>query len=191
VVAIMACLLPIMWSTGRDRHAAHRGTYDRSHGVIDCTYATGDPRPLRPHQGLAVALARASTGFTPIRGRHTMMSRRRCSATALITLQAAAVAFALISTPLRRAAQQGPCNPGTPEVTVTPGFFTGRELNSLTDDQLGMYAAGYVDALQTATAIGVAEQCRRALLACVIGQRAGGLRGRDPEVPASASKLVG
>jgi hypothetical protein len=98
------------------------------------------------------------------------MMSRFCSTTALITLQSAAAAFALIGTPLWCAAQQEPCNPGTAEVTVTPGFFTGRELNSLTDDQLGMYAAGYVDALQTATAIGVTEQCRRALQACVIGQ---------------------
>jgi hypothetical protein len=55
-------------------------------------------------------------------------------------------------------------------VSITPGFFTGRELNSLTDDQLGMYAAGYVDALRAATMIGVTEQCRRALQSCVIGQ---------------------
>ena len=53
-------------------------------------------------------------------------------------------------------------------VTVTPGSFTGRELNWLRDDQLGSYAAGYVDALQTVTAIGLTEQCRRALQACVI-----------------------
>ena len=99
-----------------------------------------------------------------------MMSRRRSSTIARITLQCAAVSLTLISAPLRCAAQQEPCNPGTIEVTVTPGFFTGTELNSLTDDQLGMYAAGYVDALQTATAIGVTEQCRRALQACVIGQ---------------------
>jgi hypothetical protein len=99
-----------------------------------------------------------------------MMSRRSCLTIARITLQCAAVALSLMSASLRCAAQQEPCNPGTTEVTVTPGFFTGRELNSLTDDQLGMYAVGYVDALQTATAIGVTEQCRRALQACVIGQ---------------------
>jgi hypothetical protein len=33
-----------------------------------------------------------------------------------------------------------------------------------------MYAAGYVDALQAATMIGVAEQCRRALQVGVMGQ---------------------
>jgi hypothetical protein len=39
----------------------------------------------------------------------------------------------------------------------------------LSDDQLGMYAAGYVDALQAATMIGVSEHCRKALQTCVIG----------------------
>lgn len=33
-----------------------------------------------------------------------------------------------------------------------------------------MYAAGYVDALQASTMIGVAERCRKALQACVTGQ---------------------
>jgi hypothetical protein len=116
--------------------------------VIDPAYARGDPRALWLHQRLAVALARASTGFTPIRGRHAMMSRRRRSTIARITLQYVAVALALISAPLSCAAQQGPCSPGATQVSITRGFFTGRQLNSLTDDQLGLYAAGYVDALQ-------------------------------------------
>jgi hypothetical protein len=34
-----------------------------------------------------------------------------------------------------------------------------------------MYAAGYVDAMQAVTMIGIAEQCHRALRTCVIGQR--------------------
>ena len=34
-----------------------------------------------------------------------------------------------------------------------------------------MYAAGYVDALQAATMIGVTEQCRRALQKCVLEKR--------------------
>jgi hypothetical protein len=55
-------------------------------------------------------------------------------------------------------------------VTVSKGFYTGVELNTLDDHDLGMYAAGYVDALQAATMIGVTEPCRRALQACVVGR---------------------
>ena len=44
-----------------------------------------------------------------------------------------------------------------------PRIFTGAELNSLSDDQMGMYAAGYVDALQATTMIDVTERCRKAL----------------------------
>jgi hypothetical protein len=40
-----------------------------------------------------------------------------------ITLQYTAVVLALISAPLRCAAQQEPCDPGTIEVTVTPGLI--------------------------------------------------------------------
>src|SRR5262249_33949353 len=36
----------------------------------------------------------------------------------------------------------GPCTAGTSVVSISPGFFTGAELNALSDDQLGMYAAG-------------------------------------------------
>ena len=72
--------------------------------------------------------------------------------------------------PLRCEAQQGPCSAATAQITITPGFFTGDDLNLLTDDQLGMYAAGYVDGLQAATIIGVTEQCRRTLQSCVIGK---------------------
>jgi hypothetical protein len=55
-------------------------------------------------------------------------------------------------------------------VTVSKGSYTGVELNTLDDHDLGMYAAGYVDALQAATMIGVTETCRRALQACVVGR---------------------
>jgi hypothetical protein len=37
----------------------------------------------------------------------------------------------------------------------------------MSDDQLGMYAAGYVDAFQAATMVGIREQCRQALQTCV------------------------
>jgi hypothetical protein len=40
----------------------------------------------------------------------------------------------------------------------------------MSDDQLGMYAAGYVDAFQAATMVGIREQCRQALQTCVSGQ---------------------
>lgn len=82
----------------------------------------------------------------------------------------AAAAIVIFAAPLNCAAQQGGCAAGTAAVSITPGFFTGAELNSLSDDQLGMYAAGYVDALQAATMIGVTEPCRRALQTCVIRQ---------------------
>jgi len=61
---------------------------------------------------------------------------------------------------------QGPCTAGTSVVSISPGLFTGTELNSLTDDLLGMCAAGYVDALQAGMMIGVSEQCRRAAGLC-------------------------
>jgi hypothetical protein len=38
-----------------------------------------------------------------------------------------------------------------------------------------MYAAGYVDALQAATMIGVTEHCRKALQSCVLWHEAGTL----------------
>jgi hypothetical protein len=101
---------------------------------------------------------------------HVMMGRRRRTGLARVTLECSTTAMALLIAPLSCQAQQGPCSSGTTRVSITPGFFTGAELNSLTDDQLGMYAAGYVDALQAATMIGVAEQCRRALQACATGQ---------------------
>src|SRR5262245_34485103 len=78
------------------------------------------------------------------------------------------VAFALTSASLSTTAEH--CDPGTHQVSVTPGHFTGEELNSFSDDQLGMYAAGYVDAFQAATIVGVTERCRQALQACVSGQ---------------------
>ena len=87
-----------------------------------------------------------------------------------VGMQYATVVVSFISIPLSCQAQQTPCSPGRSEVSVTPGGFTGAELSSLTDDQLGMYAAGYVDAIQATTIIGVTEQCRRALQACVTGQ---------------------
>jgi hypothetical protein len=87
---------------------------------------------------------------------------RRCSSVGSI-----AVTIAMLAAPLNGEAQQGPCTAGTAVVSITPGFFTGTELNSLSDDQLGMYAAGYVDALQAATMIGVTEHCRKALQTCV------------------------
>ena len=67
-----------------------------------------------------------------------MMRRHR--ATGRHILQCAAVALALLGTPLRCAAQQGACSAGTTQASMTPGFFTGAELNSLTDDQLGMFS---------------------------------------------------
>jgi hypothetical protein len=67
-------------------------------------------------------------------------------------------------------AQQGPCATVEGRVTVSKGFYTGVELNALSDHDLGMYAAGYVDALQAATMIGVTEPCRRALQACAVGR---------------------
>ena len=85
----------------------------------------------------------------------------RCSVAGIALLGAAAPC----------AAQQGPCSAGNTQVSITPGLFTGTELKALSDDQLGMYAAGYVDALQAATMIGVTEQCRQALQSCVRGKR--------------------
>jgi len=67
-------------------------------------------------------------------------------------------------------AQQGPCTAGTSVVSISPATFAGADLNTLSDDQLGMYAAGYVDALQASTMIGVAERCRKALQICAAGQ---------------------
>ena len=67
-------------------------------------------------------------------------------------------------------ALQGPCAAGVGQVSISKGFFTGAELHALSDQELEMYAAGYVDALQAATMIGVTEPCRRALQACVIGR---------------------
>ena len=69
-------------------------------------------------------------------------------------------------------AQQGSCGAGDRQITVSQGFYTGAELNALADPELAMYAAGYVDALQAATMIGVAEPCRRALQRCVAGRNA-------------------
>ena len=93
----------------------------------------------------------------------------------LVTLRClvrcAVAATALLGASIACAAQQGPCSAGTTQVSVTPGHFTGAELNALSDDQLGMYASGYVDAMQAATMIGVTEQCRRALQTCVLGKR--------------------
>ena len=86
-------------------------------------------------------------------------------------LRRAVAAIALLGAPATCAAQQGPCSAGTTQVSIAPGLFTGAELNALSDSQLGMYAAGYVDALQAATMIGVTEQCRRALQTCVLGRR--------------------
>jgi hypothetical protein len=85
-------------------------------------------------------------------------------------LRSAAAAIVMFGVPLNCPAQQGPCTAGTSIVSVTPGFFSGAELNSLNDDELGMYAMGYVDALQAATMIGVTENCRRALQTCVVQQ---------------------
>lgn len=86
-------------------------------------------------------------------------------------VRCSAAAIALLGAPVPCAAQQGPCSAGTTQVSISPGLFTGAELNALSDNQLGMYAAGYVDALQAATMIGVTEQCRRALQTCVLGQQ--------------------
>ena len=97
-----------------------------------------------------------------------MTATRRRSAFARFCLYCVAVALALICAPFGAAADH--CNPGTPRVSIAPGFFTGEELNSLSDDQLGMYASGYVDAFQAATMIGITERCRRALQVCATGQ---------------------
>jgi len=86
-------------------------------------------------------------------------------------VRCAIAAIARLGAPVTCAAQQGPCSAGTTQVSISPGLFTGAELKALSDDQLGMYAAGYVDALQAATMIGVTEPCRRALQACVLGKR--------------------
>lgn len=86
-------------------------------------------------------------------------------------IRCCASAIALLGAPVPCAAQAGPCSAGTTQVSISPGLFTGAELNALSDNKLGMYAAGYVDALQAATMIGVTEQCRRALQACVLGRR--------------------
>jgi hypothetical protein len=56
------------------------------------------------------------------------------------------------------------------EVKVSPALYTGYDLNALSDPDLGMYAAGYVDALQAATMIGVTEACRQVLQKCVLGR---------------------
>src|SRR5262245_15566571 len=83
------------------------------------------------------------------------------------TVQWIVAVLGLLDAPLSCESQQGQCPAGTTQVSITPGLYTGANLSSLSDDQLGMYAAGYVDALQAATMIGVAEQWRRALPACV------------------------
>ena len=80
------------------------------------------------------------------------------------------VALSTFALPQASLAQQGPCSAIDRKVTVSKGFFTGAELNALNDHDLEMYAAGYVDALQAATMIGVTEDCRRALQACVVGR---------------------
>jgi hypothetical protein len=103
---------------------------------------------------------------------------KRCSSWVSI-----AITIAMLAAPLNCEAQQGPCTAGATVVSISPGFFTGAELNSLSDDQLGMYAAGYIDALQAATMIGVTEACRKALQACVIG------RGR-PDLVAAIRKYL-
>ena len=67
-------------------------------------------------------------------------------------------------------AQEGPCAPADRQVTVSKGFYTGVELDALNDHDLAMFAAGYVDAVQAATMIGVTEPCRKALQTCVVGE---------------------
>src|SRR5262245_31852326 len=54
-----------------------------------------------------------------------------------------AVTVATLAAPLNCEAQQGPYSAGSSVVSISPGTFTGAELNSLSDDQLGMYAAAY------------------------------------------------
>ena len=54
-------------------------------------------------------------------------------------------------------AQQGWCAAANTQVTVSKGFYRSVELNALDDHDLAMYAAGFVDALQAATMIGVTE----------------------------------
>jgi hypothetical protein len=66
--------------------------------------------------------------------------------------------------------QQGPCAVLGREVKVSPAFYTGWELNGLTDQELGIYAAGYVDALQAATMIGVTKACRQAVQKYLVGR---------------------
>ena len=75
-------------------------------------------------------------------------------------------------------AQQGPCAAGAKQVTISKGFFTGAELNALSDHALAMYAAGYVDALQAATIVGMTERCRRALQTCVTGRTSSDLAAK-------------
>lgn len=83
------------------------------------------------------------------------------------SLLLAALTFAF---PRPSDAQQGWCAAADTQVTVSKGFYTGVELNALDDHDLALYAAGFVDALQAATMIGVKEQCRRAMQACVVGR---------------------
>jgi hypothetical protein len=80
------------------------------------------------------------------------------------------LAFLTFAFPQPSDAQQGWCAAADTQVTVSKGFYRGVELNALDDHDLAMYAAGFVDALQAATTIGVTERCRRALQACVAGR---------------------
>ena len=93
-------------------------------------------------------------------------STRRCK----ILWCAFVLALLTFTYPPSSHAQQGPCSAVDRKVTVSKAFYTGVELNALTDHDLAMYAAGYVDALQAATVIGVTEQCRGALQMCVVGR---------------------
>jgi hypothetical protein len=68
-------------------------------------------------------------------------------------------------------AQSAPCAAAGPEVKASPAFYTGYDLNALSDHDLEMYASGYVDVLQAATVIGVTELCRQMLQRCVMGHR--------------------
>jgi len=75
-------------------------------------------------------------------------------------------------------AQRGPCAAADRQVKGSPAFYTGYDLNALNDHDLEMYAAGYVDALQAATVIGVTETCRQALQKCVMGRSSSELAQR-------------
>lgn len=63
------------------------------------------------------------------------------------------------------AAAASPCT-AKGNIWIGNGYLTGATLNELSERDLGMYVAGYVDALQAGMIIGVQEECYRKIRWC-------------------------